>query len=504
MELSRDEWARDLEIALAAGAPLIWVESDEEQRPLAVIERCCARAGRPVTLWSCARGLHALRAPPTVDARTQDPLVALDAHARAEGSTALVLFDLHPFLSQALLVRRVREARAVLAAHGKTLIFLSPMSCPSPELRAEMDACVVPPPGPEELGGALRAACSDDGASVSSIEQERLVSAARGLRSDAFALALRRARARFGAIDARALAEVRRAQSLALRDGALLELVSSDEGLASVGGLDALKRWVDLRARAFSTEARAAGVDAPRGLFLLGVQGGGKSSCARSIAGRWGLPLLRLDVGRLFHGVVGASEANVRRALAQAEAAAPCVLWLDEVARGFSGLQGGGDSGIGARVFGALLSWLQDRAAPVFVVATANDVSATPPELLRKGRFDEVFFVDLPTRIERAEIARIHLARRRPDAMDLDLDAFAGAAEGFSGAEIEQCVVAALLYAFDEGRGVSQGDLHRAARETVPLSRSARESLEGIRRWASGRARPASTLRDGVDTRVAL
>jgi SpoVK/Ycf46/Vps4 family AAA+-type ATPase len=206
----------------------------------------------------------------------------------------------------------------------------------------------------------------------------------------------------------------------------------------------------------------------------------------------------------VFHGIVGASEANVRRALAQAESSAPCVLWLDEVNRGLSDVSGRGDSGISGRVFATLLTWLQDRDAPVFVVATANDVSALPPELLRKGRFDEVFFVDLPTRVERSEIARIHLARRGRATDEFDLDALADACEAFSGAEIEQCVVTALLYAFSEGRPLAQADVVRAARETVPLAKTARESVEALRRWAQGRARPASSMRDAIDHRVVL
>jgi AAA+ superfamily predicted ATPase len=496
-------WEDELEATVRAGAPLLWLESEEEPRALAALERACARSGRSLSLWSCARGLHSLRGAGS-DARTADPLAALDVFARTEGRAALAMLDPQPFLSQALLVRRLREARGPLAAAGKCVALVAPVPCPAPDLAGDVPRLVAAAPGPDEFARALDEALRAERGSLTDADRARVVQAARGLRSDAFALALRRASARFGALDARALGEVERERARALADGALLEPIAADAALDQVGGLDALKRWLDLRARALTDEARAFGVDAPRGLFLVGVQGGGKSTCARAVAARWSLPLLRLDVGRLLHGLVGASEANARAALAQAESAAPCVLWLDEVGRAFSDVSGRGDAGISARVFGHLLSWLQERRAPVFVVATANDVSGLPPELLRKGRFDEVFFVDLPTRVERAEIARIHVARRGREPDRLDLDALAVLSEGFSGAELEQCVVTALLYAFAERRELQQDDLMRAARETVPLARTARESVESLRRWAAGRARPASTLRAGVDNRVAL
>jgi ATP-dependent 26S proteasome regulatory subunit len=500
---SMDDWEGELDAILRAGAPLIWLESEEEPRALAALERHCAAAGRPLSLWSCARGVHSLRST-AVDGRTQDPSAALDTLARMDARPVFAMLDAHPFLSQALLVRRLRELRGPLAAGGKSLAFVAPVPCPAADLRGDLARVTATPPSRVELSAVIDELAAGLRAPVSAADRATLANSARGMRTDVLALALRRAIARCGALDQRALVEVRRERDRAIADGALLESVDAASGLEHIGGLDALKRWLELRAHALREEARSFGVDAPRGLFLAGVQGGGKSTCARAVASMWGLPLLRLDVGRVFHGLVGASEANVRSALAQAESAAPCVLWIDEIGRAFAGAAHGGDAGTSSRVFGFLLSWLQERAATVFVVATANDVTSLPPELLRKGRFDEVFFVDLPTRVERSEIARIHLARRGRDGARFDLDAVAAATDGFSGAELEQCVVTALLYAFSERRELSQADLARAARETVPLARTARESLDSLRRWAAGRARPASSLRDGVDTRVAL
>lgn len=494
------DWEEELSLTIRAGAPLVWLEAEEEQRAVAALERLCSAHARPMQRWSCVRGLHALRSS-GVDPKTADPIAALDAFARSDGKTLLAALDMHPFLAQAVVVRRLRELRAPLAASGKTLVLCAPTSCAVPELRGDCARVLVTPATHHELQAIVSEV---DRSTAAQQLSSRLAEAGRGLRCDAFLLAVRRAFARFGAVDERAIAEVRLERDRAVSDGALLEPIEPESGLDQLGGLDALKRWLDLRARAWTDEARAFGVDAPRGVFLVGVQGGGKSTCARAIAQRWSLPLLRLDVGRLFHGLVGASEANVRRALAQAESAAPCVLWLDELGRAFGDLSRAGDAGTTSRVFGALLTWLQDRAAHVFVVATSNDVSALPPELLRKGRFDEVFFVDLPTRLERAEILTIHLARRGRESAAFDLDELSARTDGFSGAELEQSVVGALLFAFAEQRELEQRDLIRATSEMVSLSRTARESIDALRKWARGRTRPASTALEGATSRVAL
>jgi hypothetical protein len=500
MRGSTGDWEAELYVTLRAGAPLLWIEAQEEPRALTAIERASAKLNRSVGLWSCTRGLHALRSAAS-DAKTAEPVAALEAFVRSEGRSTLVMLDPHPFTTQALFVRRLRECKSTLAAAGKSLLLLAPTACPQRELSDECAHVVVGAASPAELLAAIDDLDAAHG--ISATLRAQLIEAGRGLRLDAFALALRMAEARWGSIDPRALDELRAARARAIAAGALLEPIDPDSSLEQLGGLDTLKRWLELRTHAWLEEARSFGVSLPRGVFLTGVQGGGKSTCARAIAQRFGVPLLRLDVGRLFAGLVGASEANVRRALAQAEEAAPCVLWLDELGHAFSEL-GRGDSGTSARVFSTLLTWLQDHRAPVFVVATANDCSSLPPELLRKGRFDEVFFVDLPSRIERAEILRIHLARRDRDATRFDLDALSASTEGFSGAELEQCVVTALLLAFAARRALAQEDLERAAREIVPLAKTARESIDALRRWAEGRARPASAQRETHAGRVAL
>jgi SpoVK/Ycf46/Vps4 family AAA+-type ATPase len=280
-----------------------------------------------------------------------------------------------------------------------------------------------------------------------------------------------------------------------VRKSGVLEYYDASETMQDVGGLDLLKDWLRKRRAAFSQEARAFGLPAPKGVLLLGVQGTGKSLSAKAIANLWNLPMLRLDVGRVFGSLVGASEANMRAAIRTAEAVAPCILWIDELEKGFAGVQGSGvsDSGTTARVFATFLTWMQDKRAPVFVVATANDVSQLPPELLRKGRFDEIFFIDLPTAAEREQIFAIHLRKRGRDPQHYDLKRLAAATEGFSGAEIEQVVVAGLFTAFDAGRELTTDDMLEEVRHTVPLAVMMREEIEELRTWAQLRTRPASS-----------
>ena len=264
-----------------------------------------------------------------------------------------------------------------------------------------------------------------------------------------------------------------------------------------MGGLENLKAWLTAREDAFGEPARRFGLPAPKGLLLLGVQGCGKSLTAKAIAASWRLPLLRLDMGRIFSGLVGSSEENVRKAIKVAESVAPAVLWVDEIEKGLSGAGGSGnlDSGVTQRVFGALLTWLQEKTSPVFVVATANRIDALPPELLRKGRFDEIFFIDLPAAPEREEIFRIHLQRRgRDPAGGFDLKQLGSLTDGYSGAEIEQAVVAGLFFAFHGKTQLTQAHLTQAIAETLPLSTTMSEEIDRLRVWAKTRTRPANAL----------
>jgi SpoVK/Ycf46/Vps4 family AAA+-type ATPase len=285
-----------------------------------------------------------------------------------------------------------------------------------------------------------------------------------------------------------------------LRKTDLLEFIHTPIQIGDVGGLENLKRWLAKRKNAWLDAAARYGLPAPRGILLTGVPGCGKSLVAKAIGSAWQLPLLRLDPGRIYGGLMGSSEENIRKVIKITEAIAPCILWIDEIEKGFSTGSGNADSGTSKRVFGSFLTWLQEKTASVFVIATANDISGLPPEMMRKGRFDEIFFVDLPNRIERQTILALHLKKRLKDPAvigEFRLDAptmarLVDAMEGFNGAEIEQVVIAALFEAFSEQRSLRLGDLEAAITNTVPLVTTQAEQITALRRWAQARAVAAS------------
>ncbi len=336
-------------------------------------------------------------------------------------------------------------------------------------------------------------------------QAEQLIKAAQGLTLSEAENAFAKAIANDGVLDKDDIHLVLEEKRQVIRKSGLLEFVNVEDDLGTVGGLDELKGWLMGRSAAFSEPARKFGLPAPKGLLLLGVQGCGKSLTAKAIATQWALPLLRLDLGRIFSSLIGSSEENMRRAIRVAESVAPAVLWIDEIEKGLSGAAGSAvaDSGVSARVFGSLLTWLQEKTAPVFVVATANRVDALPPELMRKGRFDEIFFIDLPASNERREIFRIHLERRKRDPLRFQLDDLAAATEGYSGSEIEQGIIAGLYHAFAEGGELTQSHVLRALQETFPLSSTMGEDIARLRDWSKNRTRPASGLRSAAPTPVA-
>jgi SpoVK/Ycf46/Vps4 family AAA+-type ATPase len=295
-------------------------------------------------------------------------------------------------------------------------------------------------------------------------------------------------------LDGEGVNEVLTEKQQIIRKSGLLEYFSPEERFDNVGGLNILKDWLEKRALALTPEARAFGLPQPRGVLMLGVQGCGKSLCAKAVASHWQLPLLRFDIGRMFGSLVGSSEENIRKAIAVAESVAPAILWVDEIDKAFAGLAGSAstDGGTGSRVLGSFLTWLSEKKAPVFVVATANDISNLPPELLRKGRLDEIFFVDLPSQKERSEIFAIHLRKRGRPLELFNLDQLAELSPHFSGAEIEEAINSALYDAFYASRDLSPIDVMQAVRQTVPLATTMAEQIDGLRAWAKGRARQAS------------
>jgi SpoVK/Ycf46/Vps4 family AAA+-type ATPase len=478
---------------LQAGYPVLYLVTHEEDRAIATVREAAQALRRKTATWACTLGWTG-----DITDSTVDPAGALQAVLGPYAEqTVAVLLDYHPYLEDPIVIRSIRDAIPVCKARGITLIILAPVLKLAPEL--EKDTVVVDYPLPDRaaLERILDYVAESASVPVPDAVRRPLLEAAGGLTAaeaeNAYALAIVRARN----WNEEAVRVVHEQKAQMIRRSGILEYYPARETLDDIGGLDLLKDWLRRRARAFSDEAREFGLDAPRGILLLGVQGCGKSLTAKATARTWGLPLVRLDMGRVYGSLVGESEANLRNALRTVEAMAPTVLWIDEIDKGAAGITASGllDSGVTARVVGTLLTWLQERdpSRPVFVAATANRIESLPPELARKGRLDEIFFVDLPDEAERAQIFAIHIRRRRRDPDRYDLGTLARATEGFSGAEIEQAVSDALYLAYDRGRDMTTEDIAEAVHATVPLSRTRGEEIARLRQWASDRARPASS-----------
>jgi AAA+ superfamily predicted ATPase len=465
----------------------------EEVRAEAEVKAAADALGRPLHAWSLTTGFVDTT---SGTVRTcPDPLAALEAVEAIEGDCLVLLRDFGTLLEDRdpVLVRKMRDTLRHAKASGKLLLLLGIWKPLPPELEREITRLDLALPGPDLLGELLDQLLANAGLTPPPPEiREAVVRAAGGLTTmeaeNAFALSL----IETGFIQPSLVA---REKAHALKSGGLLEVIDTDATLDDIGGLENLKAWLVQRAEAFTERARAYGLPVPKGMLVLGVPGTGKSLTAKATASVFGVPLLKLDAGRLFGGLVGQSEANVRSVIQTAEAISPCVLWIDEIEKGFGGTGGSGgstDGGTSARVFGTMLNWLQDKTAPVFVVATANDVSKLPPEMLRKGRWDELWFVDLPDTRERTAIWDLVIAKYGREVTAYDPVVLARASELHTGAEIEAAFVEALHRAFAEDREPGELDLGEVLNESVPLAVSMSESIERLRHWAKGRARHAS------------
>ncbi|MEM7537746.1 MAG: AAA family ATPase [Chloroflexota bacterium] len=493
----------ELNIYIRARYPLLWVVTPEEERALNEIEALAKEQKKTLFYWSSTTGQSNPAKPKDVDVSKRDPLVLLSSifdHDKKDGAI-WVLRDFHPYLKDNNVIRRIREVAFGIKSSNKTVILLGPVLQIPRELEKEITVIDFALPTSDQLkrmlGRRMEELRNAGRADISLDRRQRgqLIRACLGLTESEASNAIAKAIIQSsGRLDGNAIEAVTNEKKQIIRKSGLLEFYASDEQMTSVGGLDILKEWLRKRVRAFSEEARAFGLPEPKGILLVGVQGCGKSLVAKSVANSWKLPLLRLDVGRLFASLVGSSEENLRNAIKVAESIAPVVLWVDEIEKGFSGIGSSNmsDAGTAARVFGSFITWLQEKQSPVFVIATANNVSQLPPELVRKGRFDEIFFVDLPNSDERSDIWNIHLTKRNRRPEDFDLHTLAMASEGLSGAEVEQSVVAGLYEAFDQSRPLEMNDLLDVLQDTVPLSQMMREEIEGLREWAKQRARPAS------------
>jgi len=507
----------EIETLIRARYPILYILSSEEVRVQNVIVEVAKKRQKKVFEWSYSTGVvpagTSIQSQKNRSAATKDPLMALDQVIEQVEPAIFLFKDFHPFLSKNnfAVVRRLKEIALHLKNSFKTIVLVSPLLQIPTELEKEITVLNYPLPTREDLGELLDKIIED----VRQFKQvkieldeagrERLLQAALGLTLGEAENVFAKIIVKDERLSGDDVSEVFAEKQQIIRKSGLLEYCATEENFGRVGGLAVLKDWLNKRAAAFTDEARAFGLPAPKGILMLGVQGCGKSLCAKAVSNQWQLPLLRFDMGRMFGSLVGSSEENVRRAIAVAESVAPDILWVDEIDKAFAGSQGSGatDGGTTARVFGTFLTWLSEKTAPVFVVATANDISQLPPELLRKGRLDEIFFVDLPSLEEREEIFRIHLERRRRPPEQFDLRRLAEAGKDFSGAEIEEAINSALYDAFYSRRDIATESILVTLSQTVPLAKTMDEQINRLRRWAEGRARNASVPRDGhKDTTV--
>ncbi|HEY0023919.1 MAG TPA: AAA family ATPase [Longimicrobium sp.] len=514
------DFSTDFANLLKARFPFLYVPTWEEERVVSVIRQVAGdaqriRTPRRVFTWTETQGLRSdgWSAPEG----TEDLLQALDVIEDFVEPSVFVLHDAHPYFGSEQrgcdhkVVRKLRDLAPVLKGGQapRSVVFVSPTLHLPMELQKDVTVLEFVLPTADEirtvLDGIIQANQGSGRITIDLPPQdaERLVKAAVGLTLHEAENAFARAMVGDGRLDARDVETVLEEKRQTIRKSEILEFIASDLDIADVGGLENLKRWLQKRNSAWMDEARDYGLPSPKGVLITGVPGCGKSLLAKSIGSAWQLPLLRLDVGRVFSGLLGSSEQNMRTAIATAEAIAPSILWIDEIEKGF-GSAGDMDGGTSTRIFGSFLTWMQEKTKPVFVIATANNINSLPPELLRKGRFDEIFFVDLPTRTERKQIFSVHLAKRLKNRAvlgdfridDRTCEYLSGLTEGFVGAEIEQAVIAALFEAFSERRAIRMADFEWVIKNTVPLSVTQAEQIRAIRAWASIRA-VAATPREG-------
>jgi ATPase family associated with various cellular activities (AAA) len=488
--------AKEIAELWSAGTAVVYLVTHEETRAIALIEQIAAERAAGFCVWSAHRGLD----PVAVEAKT--PLEVLDVLDTEIAPQIAALLDFHDALADRLVVRRLRDLVPHLVADRRCVVIIAPELRLPEGLAAETAVVRLPLPGEAALNATLDELLHDvaDPFRPSTDARDSAVGGARGLTGTQARRAFQRGLIADAALGPAAvtaiLAEKRRILSRDLG----LEDIETLERPEDVGGLESFKSWLFERAQAMSPDARRFGLTPPRGVLLVGVQGCGKSLSAKCAASQLGVPLLRLDLPRVLGaGADGRSaEESLSRALAAAESVSPVALWVDEIEKGFAGAGKGNDSRA-ARLLGAFSTWLQERTSAVFVVATANDVTALPPELLRRGRFDELFFVDLPDRSARRTILSVHLRRRGRDPAELDVAAIAARCDHFSGAELEQVVIGGLHRAFAEGHELTTGDMQYVAEEMVPLYQTYEESIKGLREWAIGRCRTAGRQDAVVD-----
>jgi len=478
-------------------SPIIAVESNEEQRFLALLGRVADRLAVPLYTWSITTGLA--RAGGAALYNSDQPDQALANIGTIQGDAIFLLKDFARYCDNDKISRKLRDLADGFRTARRSVILLAATLTLPPELQADAAEFSLGLPSAEELFAGVKATISELSVShalANALDLSGLAQVARnltGLPEDEALRILRQCALQRGRVDAMLVEQVAEAKRQTLRSEGLLENVKRDASFSDVAGLQRLREWVAKRKSAWTAEGQRFGLVPPKGILIMGVQGCGKSLAARAVAGEWSYDLVRLDAGALYDKFVGESEKRLRKALELAQKLAPVVLWIDEIEKAFAsaGATGDADAGLSQRLLATLLTWMQDREAGVFLAATSNNITVLPPEMLRKGRFDEIFFVDLPDTRNRAALFALHLKKRGRDATAFDTAKLAEASEGFSGAEIEQAIVSGLYTAFGQKQQLSTEILLNEIKSTQPLSVTRAEEITAIREWAKGRAVPA-------------
>jgi hypothetical protein len=515
-----------LKVLIDSSTPIVVMETVEEMRAVRLVRTACSALNLAAFEWTIASGLvrcgseasdlgfesgtlpvggYVAHAPETENAKaiynSREPAQMLGNLEAISIEAAFILKDLHRHIDDPVVVRRLRDVGQKFAANRRTLVLTAPKISIPPELASLVEYLDLPLPDRQRLRQIIdevlvrvsRAHTLQRRLDANGIDA--IAENLRGLTEEEAERAISQALVARYALCPETATDVLEAKKAMLKRQEMLDFVEVSDTMASVGGLDNLKRWLGQRRGAWEDKAREFGLEAPKGVIVLGVQGCGKSMSARAIAGEWRLPLVKFDTAAVYDKYVGETEKRIQKVFQVAEGLAPCVLWIDELEKVFAGSgpdSASADAGVSSRLLASFLSWMQDRKAPVFVAATCNNVTVLPPELIRKGRFDELFFVDLPNHAERKQILAIQLNKRKRNPAEFALDQIADAAQGFSGAEIESVVQTALYAAYSQKQALANTHVMEAIKGTVPLSTTRAEEIAALREWAAQRAVPAS------------
>ena len=491
-------FTKEFKLLLKARYSILYVTTTEEERLEYTIRSCMKdlTINRGIYTWDFIDGY--IGNPSDNGFGARNPLQALELVEKLtpENPALVILKDFHLFLNDISVARKLKNLSRFMRNQSKTIVIVSPEVLIPDSLKDLVTILEFKLPQPSEIKKELLRVQESLGHFLPETSVDILVRCCQGLSLERIRKVLSKIIATYKEINIESLDIIFVEKKQIISQTKILEFYTVTEKMSDIGGLENLKKWLKKRAGALSLRAEKYGLPSPKGLFLVGIQGTGKSLTAKAIANEWGLPLLRLDVGKLFGGIIGESESKMRQMIQFSEAIAPCVLWIDEIDKAFAGTDNKGDSGTTSRVLATFITWLSEKKSSVFVVATANNINALPSEIIRKGRFDEVFFIGLPNLEEKKLIFKVHLSRLRPKSWNTyNINLLGEMAKRFSGAEIEEVIVESMHTAFSENREFTESDIIEAIGQFVPLAYTNQEKIDYLEEWAaSGRARLASSF----------